>query len=253
MKLDTRTFLKYFICFSFFNVLFIGCVFGQAAKKDIKQFDVHLVPSSSITAQIKSFNALLEKKGILKKYDITPFLVNHPVHLTLYLTDFNSKNLPEIGKNILSIANKNNKFTLRTSGIVASKSGFVLLNVDNGKNKNGKLNNLQLLSNQVISLLKKYRDKNAIMPGWVKYYPLKINSFEKYGSPNAFSQFNPHFSILAVSLKNKTLKASFIKDMNQAIKEFKFKPVKATITAIGIGEVNKDGQIIKEIKTLSLK
>ncbi|MCP4180467.1 MAG: 2'-5' RNA ligase family protein [bacterium] len=253
MKIRGANYNKILIYLLFFNVFFICNAFGQVTKNKIKQLDIHLIPSGAVTTQIRSFNKLLEGKGILKKYNITPFLIKHPVHLTLYLTDFNVKNLPEIKKNILSIADKNHKFTLKTIGIVAGKSGFVLLMVDNAKNKNGKSNKLQLLSNQVISSLEKYRDKNAVMPGWVKYYPLKIDSFKKYGSPNAFSQFNPHFSILAVSLKNKKKKASFVKDMNEAIKEFKFKPIEAKITAIGIGEVNQDGQITKEIKTIPLK
>ncbi|HJO93606.1 MAG TPA: 2'-5' RNA ligase family protein [Victivallales bacterium] len=252
MLRDKRT-LKVLICFIFINFLFIGYAFGQVTENKIKQLDIHLVPSKAVIAQIKSFNNLLKKKGILKKYGITPFLDKHPVHLTLYLTDFNIAKLPEIEKNISDLAKKNSTFNFKTTGIVAGKSGFVLLMVNNTKDLNGKLSKQQQLSNQVISLLEKYRYKNAAMPGWVKYYPQKIISFKKYGSPNAFSQFNPHFSILAVSLKNKELKNSFIKDMNKVIKEFKFKPVEAKITAIGVGEVNKDGQITKEIKTIPLK
>ena len=53
---------------------------------------------------------------------------------------------------------------------------------------------LQQLSNTVVKDLAKYRNKDYPAPSWVKFYPNKLKSFEKYGSPNTFAEFNPHLT-----------------------------------------------------------
>ncbi len=225
-----------------------GTVFSSMIKPEKHaQLDVHIYVSSSVSKQIQAFNLFLMKKGLLKKYNVTPFIENYPVHLTLYLTGFKTEKIPAIESEVASIAGWWDKFSISTSKIVAGKSGYVLLIV-----KNNQKSHLQKLCNTVTAKLEKYRYKDYKMPEWMRFYPEKQISFQKYGTPNAFRQFNAHFSIFSAKLKNDDERNSFIKDMNDAITKFKFKSIDVKVKGIGIAYVDQFGQITKEINNYPL-
>ncbi len=206
------------------------------------QLDIHLNFTPEINNQIKDFNNFLKEKGILSKFNITPVIDEHPVHLTLYLTGFNLKDLPALKSAVKKVAENQKPFNIETDFIEVSKGGYIMLNV-----KNSADNPLQILSNTIVKKTSKYRDKNYQMPAWVKYYPDKISVFKKNGSPTVFKQFTPHFNIIAVNIPNQKFDDEFMSTMNKAVAEYKFKPVSAKVTGIGIGYANSFGQITKEI------
>jgi hypothetical protein len=217
----------------------------KAFANDSKQYNIYLIPSKKAHDYIKSFDNSLAATGILEKYQVTPFLKNHPVHLTLYLTSFQQKHISDIEDQLQNIADNTEIFDIKTKNFTAGKSGFLMLDISNSKK-------LQKLSNKVVKELAKYRDTNYIMPDWVKYYPTKLDSFKKYGSPNTFSQFDPHLSILAADLKNNQSRANFEKDFNNAIKGINPQQSEFEIHAIGFGEVDKYGQVIKTLHIYKL-
>jgi hypothetical protein len=217
-----------------------------AYAEQSKQYNIYLIPSSNATSYINSFNTLVKKDNLFAKYNIKPFTKDHPVHLTLYLTSFQNKNLTQIKQSVKNIADTNKAFTITTSDITVGKSGFVMMDLEHSKE-------LQHLSNTAISDTSQYRDKEYPMPSWVKFYPNKQKSFEKYGSPNAFGNFDPHFSILAANLKDEKLRNSFVTDFTAAIKEFDAKHTKVKIIGIGFGEVDADGQVTKVLQTNKFK
>lgn len=224
-------------------LLLISCnVFAES----LKQYNIYLIPSNKATKYVRSFDDSLEKTNVLKKYNTRPFIENHPVHLTLYLTSFDKKNIPDIKKQLAEIAKNTSPFDIKTDKFIAGKSGFVMLNIQNSPK-------LQKLSNKVVTDLSKYRNKDYPAPSWVKYYPTKLKSFKKYGSPNTFNQFNPHLSILAADLDSDKARASFENDFNQIIQETKLKPGSFKIKAIGFGEVDKYGQVTKSLHIYNLK
>nr|WP_245806558.1 hypothetical protein [Francisella halioticida] len=135
---------------------------------------------------------------------------------------------------------------MKTANFIASKSGFVMLNIKNSSE-------LQELSNKVVNNLAKYRNKNYPAPSWVKYYPSKLESFKKYGSPNTFNQFNPHLSILAADLQNDKARNNFERDFNRIIQNTNLKAENFKIKAIGFGEVDKYGQVTKPLHIYNLK
>ncbi|MEY8714454.1 2'-5' RNA ligase family protein [Francisella philomiragia] len=227
-----KLFYKLFILFAF---LFITL---DSFAESFKQYNVYLIPDTTADKYVKEFDDSLAKTNVLEKYKTTPFIKNHPVHLTLYLTSFQSKYIKDINSQLANLAKNTEPFYIETTGFSAGKSGFVMLDIRNSQS-------LQQLSNSVISNLAKYRDKDYPAPSWVKFYPSKLASFEKYGSPNAFAEFNPHISILAANLQTDQERNSFDKDFNEIIKDTKLKPISFKIKAIGFGEVDENGQVTK--------
>lgn len=188
----------------------------------------------------------------MKEYSITPFIKHHPVHITLYLTDLDINKLDDIKAEVKKIALQWKKFKIRTTYINPSESSFVMLEVDDIKQKNGDNNKLQTFSDEIIFNLMKYRNKKAVIPAWAKTLPDKYKSFKLYGTPNAFMEFTPHFSILAGTFKTPKQKTAFLKEMKKLVSEYKYKPIEAEVVSIGIGYVNSLGQMIKEIANYPL-
>ncbi|MDE4973995.1 2'-5' RNA ligase family protein, partial [Francisella tularensis subsp. holarctica] len=98
----------------------------------------------------------------------------------------------------------------------------------------------------------KYRDKDYPAPSWIKFYPIKLSSFEKYGSPNAFAEFNHHISILAANLQTDQDRDNVDKDFNEIIKNTKLEPISLKIKAIGFGEDDENGQVTKTLHIYKL-
>ncbi len=234
------------------TILLTSCVNAKKRNEEYKNIDIHLSVSNKIKKQIEKFNIYLAKSGILKKYNITPFLEHHPVHLTLYLTDFDVNKLDDIKSEVKKIASLQKRFLIKTTYINPSPSSFVMLEVDNSS-KDGKVGELQTLCNESINNLMKYRNKNAAIPAWAKAIPAKKKSFKLYGTPNAFKAFDPHFSILAGTFKTDEQKTVFLKEMSNIVKKYKYKSIEAEVLSIGIGYVNSLGQMTKEIANYPLK
>ncbi|APC95782.1 2'-5' RNA ligase family protein [Francisella tularensis subsp. novicida] len=234
-----KLFYKLFILFAF---LFITL---DSFAESFKQYNVYLIPDTTADNYVKEFDNSLAKTDVLEKYKTTPFIKNHPVHLTLYLTSFQSKYIKDINSQLANLAKNTEPFYIETTGFSAGKSGFVMLDIKNSQS-------LQQLSNVVIKDLAKYRNKDYPAPSWVKFYPSKLVSFEKYGSPNAFAEFNPHISILAANLQTDQERDSFDKDFNEIIKNMKLKPTSFKIKAIGFGEVDENGQVTKTLHIYKL-
>jgi 2'-5' RNA ligase len=229
--MNKRIFSKLLLTIS---IILITCnIFAES----LQQYNIYLIPSDKATKYVRSFDDSLEKTNVLKKYNTKPFIENHPVHLTLYLTSFDKKNITKIAKQLAEIAKNTSPFDIKTDKFIAGKSGFVMLNIQNSPE-------LQKLSNKAVTDLAKYRNKD---------YPTKLESFKKYGSPNTFNQFNPHFSILAADLDSDKARASFEKDFDQIIQNTKLKPASFKIKAIGFGEVDKCGQVTKPLYIFNLK
>lgn len=234
-----RFFYKLLIAFTFLFVI------SNSFAENFKQYNVYLIPETTADNYVKEFDDSLAETDVLEKYKTTPFIKNHPVHLTLYLTSFQSEYIQDIENQLAQIADNTKPFYIKTIGFSAGKSGFVMLDIQNSQT-------LQQLSNIVIKDLAKYRNKDYPAPSWVKFYPSKLKSFEKYGSPNAFAEFNPHLSILTADLQTDNAREGFDKDFNEIIKNTKLKPTSFKIKAIGFGEVDENGQVTKTLHIYKL-
>ncbi|SFM01018.1 2'-5' RNA ligase superfamily protein [Legionella jamestowniensis DSM 19215] len=228
--------------------LYTGCVWGItqifATTLSSQSINIYLklAPNNDILKLIKKFNNYLSEKTIFSQYHLTPFLDNHPLHLTLYLTNFTPEHLPQISRCVQRIANHTKPLVIKSNKIEASSSMYIMLLIHNTKS-------LQALSNKVVTQLMAFRDKKTCIPPWVKNNKRKVQAFLRFGSPNVFANFSPHFSIFAAnyltprnSEKLQEILISFINEFNkiQTI-------VDAKAIAIGIGLADAQGQILHEL------
>jgi len=228
------------ILISFFILISFNTFAG-----DFKQYNIYLIPSEKAHNYISKFNQHLESTNLLNKYNTTPFIKDYPVHISLYLTSFQAKHITQIENKLDTLIKNIKPFNIRTTNFTASKNGFVMLDILVS-------HNIQKLSNKIIKSLSVYRDKNYPAPSWVKFFPKKQESFDKYGSPNAFSEFTPHISVLAAAVLGDEEQNNFEKDFSRIIKNIDLKPASFKIKAIGFGEVNEYGQVIKPLHIYKL-
>ena len=83
--------------------LLISC---NVFTESLKQYNIYLTPSNKATKYVRSFDDSLEKTNVIEKYNTRPFIESHPVHLTLYLTSFDKKNITNIAKQLGSVHKK---------------------------------------------------------------------------------------------------------------------------------------------------
>ena len=155
------------------------------------------------------------------------FAQGYQVHLTLYLTEYDSKRLPEIQKIVSQFARRQSKFAISFTGMHSTAGKWLML--DNQPSPE-----LQQLADEITVQLVKLRDKNAQLPDWVKAYPEKVKTFERYGSPNVFTQFNPHVTLLTPN--------EFSDGVAKFEASYTFQPFTAQAVGIGIAQVDALGQ-----------
>ncbi|ASQ44832.1 2'-5' RNA ligase family protein [Legionella clemsonensis] len=220
-----------------------------AARSNSQSVNVYLKfsPDNNALKLIKDFNRYLGKNKIFSHYRLTPFLVAHPLHLTLYLTNYNPKHLPQISQRIQRIAKQTKPIIVKTGKIEISSSRYTMLSISNSKP-------LQALSNKVVIQLMAFRDQRTPIPSWVKNNAAKRLSFLRFGSPNVFANFSPHFSIFAAdhltSKDAKKLQEALTPLLNQF--NSKKSALDAQAIAIGIGLADAQGQIMQELYAFPL-
>lgn len=234
--------MKRIFCLILFSsaIIFISSCNNKSnapKKPEIVSVDVFIKCSSNVDETITAFNDSLNSEGLIKKYGLKPFIENHPVHLTLYLTDYDITELEKIKDYVKSIAQNTKSFQIETTNFTLSSGNWILLGVK--KNEQ-----LQKLSDEVISKLNTLRYKKSEVPSWAMNIPAKKESFEKYGSPNAFSQFDPHFSVLAADIPKEKQKA-FTSDINLILGLSSIEPITTEVESIGIGFTDNYGQVTK--------
>lgn len=202
-----------------------------------------LAPDNAVTKLTSQFHFFLKTQRILAQYHLTPFIKKHPLHITLYLTDYDKAQLATISKRISAIAQHTSPIIIKTDKLEATSSMYTLLSVINSKA-------LQQLSNEVLLTLMPLRDRQTKIPAWAKPDKNRREAFARFGSPNVLENFSPHFSLLAATHLNKKEALQLQTILTDLIKNFsKIQSVKVTAktTAIGIGITNSQGQITKEL------
>jgi len=103
---------------------------------------------------------------------------------------------------------------------------------------------LQGLSDSLVNATSPYLDPSATqyIPSWVYNLPEdekeeKINLIHKYGSPNVFSGFQPHVTLVGDSLSSDDMKAMF--DATE------FEPLITPVGEVGLGKVGEFGTVLK--------
>ncbi|BCA96959.1 hypothetical protein TUM19329_33200 [Legionella antarctica] len=118
-----------------------------------------LKSENQVVFLIKDFNQFLQQKGLFHTYNISPFIYEHPLHITLYLATYKKQHLLEIMKQTQLIAKQQKQVIISTRLFLASPNGYVMLSVK-------RTNKLQELSNKILNSLAGLRDPTALVPEW---------------------------------------------------------------------------------------
>lgn len=223
-----------------------------------EQFNIYVTyEDSELKGYIQQFNGFLKSNGIFEKYDIQPFAEHYPLHTTLYLTHFESYSIPNVINVIQKVASNWYQFNITTTNLYITDNNYVMLDVAYQKRTSGLNPVLQIYSDKMVMALYQMRDTLAPIPDWAKGYPSKHRAYQRYGSPNVFFEFSPHFTLMAKQFKNKQTAQAFHDEVQALIKQYQQsypeKHITLTATNIGLGYVNYYGQVTREITNFDLR
>jgi 2'-5' RNA ligase len=212
----TRSFLS--------TALAAVAVVAAASAASAGSVNVYAIPSGEIRDTVIAVSGKLAELG-MEAFART----GHEIHATLYLTDYSDEALPDLKATVETIAAGWSAFPLTTRGIEVTPSNWVFVGID-------KTDALQRLSDQVVLAASPLRDTSVAAPAWMKNFPDKLPTFERYGSPNVFAEFSPHFTLLAGEESPKL--GAFVEWAEEA------KPTATgSVVGIGIGRADANGQI----------
>ena len=154
-------------------------------------FNINLRFSEEVEERIITF-----ANEITKAYNFTNYInfTSCVPHITLYLTQFEESAMPRLIESLTNSLKSLRGCSVNMKEIYASGSYFMW------RSENSDC--LQQLSNRIVEFTSTHRDKNYVVPEWV--YQLedveernkKIFFCEKFGSPNVFDGFDPHFTLI---------------------------------------------------------
>lgn len=175
--------------------------------------------------------------------DFNYYLDKHPLHLTLYLTQYNINKRRQIINLIQQIANQTHAFNLTSNEIITNKSTYTFVSVTKTKK-------LKDLANQVTYKLMKLRSMKNLIPNWAKNDINRVKIYQRYGSPNVGPYFSPHFSLLQSKSNQLTTRLNLRSIIQKNIERFQCQNIirqRARVQFIAVGYANEEGQIVKEI------
>lgn len=197
---------------------------ATAANAESVSLNIFAIPSEPVVSEVAAVSDELKSLGME-----TFYAEGHEVHATLYLTNYPEAAIDELKAAVQKLATGWQPFPLTAEGIEVTKSNWVFVGIKVTPE-------LQRLADEAVLAAEPLRDHDIQAPEWMKNYPDKLPAFNRYGSPNVFMQFAPHFTLLA-SEKNPKL-ADFVTWA-------KANAPKATgeVVGIALGRADANGQI----------
>ncbi|MCJ2183275.1 2'-5' RNA ligase family protein [Novosphingobium sp. 1949] len=213
--------------------LFAGVAAAFAAPhaadaQESLSIDVYAIPSRTIVATVAGESKELAARGM------TTFQAKgQAVHATLYLTRYPASAVPALKTAIAALARRQHRFPMAITGTERTASNWLFLTVERSAA-------LQRLADEVTLAAEPLRDHAITAPAWMSHYPEKLPAFERYGSPNVFTQFEPHLTLLA----NETSPA-----LDAYVEQTRAHPPQGTglVEGIGIGLTDANGQIVRTL------
>ncbi|CAH0539261.1 2'-5' RNA ligase family protein [Vibrio marisflavi] len=214
-----------------FSMIYFGNT--QAFAQNVS-YNVFLIPSKKVAATVQNISQQLKEEKLDSLYN-----QSYLPHITLYLTEYPQERLKSIETKMELLATQFQPFDITLDKVERTKGDWLMLNVENNRH-------LQSLADNVTVALEPLRSPNPSLPNWVSKYPEKLASFKRYGSPNVFTNFEPHITLLPKS-DAKKLDSFMHKYGND------FKPETVQVIGIGIAQTNANGQAKKDLATYFFK
>jgi len=208
-----------------------------------------LKPNNKVASVIHDFNLFLDQHHIFSTYHFKPFLMNYPLHNTLYLTEYKKEQVAEIIKRVEALSTQQKAIRLTSDKLIVSSTGYTMLTIKNNKT-------LQLLSDTLVKTLAPLRDHEAFIPDWAAADKGRQTLFNQVGSPNVQEFYNPHLSLLDPAHLNKNQQKRLRIQLEKLIHLYSKQHVlqkPALGEAIGVGIADDQGQIIKELAVFKLR
>jgi len=187
---------------------------------------------NNATKNVENISKGLKDAGIESLYS-----KGYAVHLTLYLTEYKPEALKTIKDTVNKIANQTKPFDIEFYRLRKTGGNWFMLDAQNNET-------IQQLADEITVNLNKYRAKDAQVPDWAKSIPEKVKSFNLYGSPNVFTSFDPHITLLTPEDSAK---------IDTFTSKYDFKPFKSKVIGIGIAQVDDLGQAKNIIYSVKFK
>jgi len=210
---------------------------AQNEKQPLEKINVFAVVSQNIeSAFTDAAKALKEEEGL----EAFPML-GYQIHCTLYMTQYPEGTKDKVLAMVEELASNTREFAVNSTGLEITSGNWYFMNIERNRN-------LQTLSDSVVEKLAPMRAKSDFVPDWAKEFPTKVEYISKYGSPNVYSEFNPHLTFLAKSDEEK------LQRFNKKHADSDFaKIIGGSVVAIGAGIADRDGQIKEPWKVFPLQ
>ena len=195
-------------------------------------YNVFVIMDNNAKENVENISKGLKEAGIDSLYS-----KGYAIHMTLYLTEYKPESLKKIKEVVNKIAKETKPFDVNFYRLRKTGGNWFMLDAEN----NGII---QGLADEVTVRLNKYRATDAKVPDWAKSIPEKVKSFNLYGSPNVFMNFDPHITLLTPEDPAK---------IDTFISKYNFKPFKAKVIGIGIAQVDDLGQAKDIIYSVKFK
>ncbi|MBY3788955.1 2'-5' RNA ligase family protein [Photobacterium carnosum] len=186
-------------------------------------YNLFLIPSHNVDKTVSTISHQLKKQHLSSLYS-----QGYLPHITLYLTEYPTQNLKSLKQQAQQLATQWHSFNLTLSNIESTKGDWLMLKVSNTPE-------LQRLADTAAITIAPLRAMDPKVPTWVSHYPEKLAAFQRYGSPNVFTNFEPHITLLPQTDHQKL--TQFMTNYGD-----KFHPVNFKALGIGIAAVNNNGQ-----------
>ena len=212
----------------FFSIFLMFCinVFSNV------NYNVFVIMDNNAKENVENISKGLKEAGIDSLYS-----KGYAIHMTLYLTEYKPESLKKIKEVVNKIAKETKPFDVNFYRLRKTGGNWFMLDAEN----NGII---QGLADEVTVRLNKYRATDAKVPDWAKSIPEKVKSFNLYGSPNVFMNFDPHITLLTPEDPAK---------IDTFTSKYNFKPFKAKVIGIGIAQVDDLGQAKDIIYSVKFK
>eukprot|EP01102_Stenamoeba_stenopodia_P001180 TRINITY_DN11025_c0_g1_i1.p1 TRINITY_DN11025_c0_g1~~TRINITY_DN11025_c0_g1_i1.p1 ORF type:complete len:255 (-),score=48.40 TRINITY_DN11025_c0_g1_i1:122-886(-) len=204
-----------------------------AASQQIS-LDIHLTLDQTTANFTYYLSALIREKAPNDTITLGPEPPATLPHITLYLTFFQSQFIPQIQQQVANLVN--NISSDASCGITLTNTtvqgAYGMWNVNNTAC-------LQRMSDLVVNSTYMYIVPNQTVPSWVYQLPEperseKIAYVQKYGSPNVFSQFQPHVTLAWDDTDN----------LQEVFDMLPIKPITFLSPSVGIGNVGPYGTVL---------
>ena len=195
-------------------------------------YNAFVIMDNNAKENVENISKGLKEAGIDSLYS-----KGYAIHMTLYLTEYKPESLKKIKEVVNKIAKETKPFDVNFYRLRKTGGNWFMLDAEN----NGII---QGLADEVTVRLNKYRATDAKVPDWAKSIPEKVKSFNLYGSPNVFMNFDPHITLLTPEDPAK---------IDTFTSKYNFKPFKAKVIGIGIAQVDDLGQAKDIIYSVKFK